>query len=173
MPRRPATRPGLPAAATLLLPSLAHAAEGGLQIIPDASRLIPLLVLFIVLVPILNALLFKPLLRVLDEREQRIDGARTRATELARQAGELVARHDAAIREARERAHGEHVRLVEAARGEHQTTVGEARKSAETELVAARAAITRVADAARTSLAAEAEQLAREIATRLLGRNAA
>jgi F-type H+-transporting ATPase subunit b len=169
----PAVRAGFAAAATLLLPAIAHAAEGGLQIIPDLSRLIPLLILFVVLVPILNALLFRPLLRVLDEREQRIDGARTRAAELSRQAAELVARHDEAIRQARELAHGEQVRHVEQARSQHHATVGEARRQAEQQITTARIDIARVAESARTALGAEAQQLAREIAARLLGRSAA
>lgn len=161
------------AAALLLDPSVAHASEGGLQIIPDPTRLIALLVLFVVLVPVLNALLFQPLLQVLDEREKRIEGARARATDLAQQAATLVARHDDAIRKARETAHADQLRMIEEARGQHQSTVGDARSSAESELASARAEIARAIANVRSSLAAEAEPIAREIAARLLGRSAA
>lgn len=156
-----------------IAPGLAHAAGGGLNIIPEWPKLLALLALFLILVPVLNALLFKPLLGVLDEREKRIDGARTRATELAQQAAALVARHDEAIRQARETAQAERARVVEAARGQHQEAIGDARKGAETEIAAARTEIARAAAGVRASLGAEAEPLARDIAARLLGRSAA
>ena len=156
----------------LLAPRAAQASEG-LEIIPDPHRLVPLLVLFVILVPVLNRLLFQPLLGVLDEREQRIDGSRARATELAQQAAVLLARHEDAIRKAREIAHAEQARVVEQARGQHQTTVGEARQAAEAEITGARAQLASAADSVRASLAAEAEPLAHEIAKRLLGREAA
>jgi F-type H+-transporting ATPase subunit b len=176
MPRRPLALPaavaGACAAASLLAPAVAHASEGSLQIIPDPTRLLVLLVLFAILVPVLNALLFQPLLRVLDEREQRIAGARTRAVELSQQTESLLARHEEALRRAREVAHAEQQRVVEAARGEHQSTIGEARHLAEGEIAAARTEIQRAVERVRASLGAEAEPIARDIAARLLGRSA-
>jgi F-type H+-transporting ATPase subunit b len=156
-----------------LVPAAARAAGGGLEIIPDPSRLVPLLVLFLILVPVLNRLLFQPLLGVLDEREQRIDGARSQAVELAQKAAVLLAQHEDAIRRAREVAHVEQTRLVEEARAAHQSTVGEARHAAEAEITGARAELASAAESVRASLGAEAEPLAREIAARLLGREAA
>jgi F-type H+-transporting ATPase subunit b len=176
MHRRPfallATAASAPTAALLLLePSIAHASEGGLQIIPSLDRLIPLLVLFVILVPVLNALLFKPLLAVLEEREQSIDGARARAAELAQQAGALLARHDEAVRRAREIAHAEQVRVIDEARGQHAATIGAARETAEAEIVRARGEIASATQSVRATLAAEAEPIARDIAARLLDRS--
>lgn len=159
--------------AALALPRAAVASEDGLQIIPDPVTLGILLALFAVLVPLLNNLLFKPLLGVLDEREARIEGARARAAELAQQSAALLARHDEAVRQARETAHVEQTRLVEEARRAHQATVGEARGVAERDVHTARGEIARNADAARGTLSSEAEPLARDIAARLLGRSAA
>ena len=164
---------GLAAAAAMLAPQVAAASEEGLDINPDPVRLLLLLGLFVILVPILDRLLFKPLLGVLEAREARIEGARVRAGELSQQAAALLARHDEAVRQARETAHVEHVRLVEEARRAHQVTVGEARTAAEREIVGARGEILRTADSVRGALGAEAEPLAREIAARLLGRSAA
>jgi F-type H+-transporting ATPase subunit b len=158
--------------AALAIPRVAVASEDGLQIIPDLGTVLLLLALFVVLVPVLNNLLFKPLLGVLDERAARIEGARARAAELAQQSAALLARHDEAVRQARETAHGEQVRLVEEARRAHQATVGEARSAAEREVHGAREEISRSADSARGTLGAETEPLAREIAARLLGRSA-
>jgi F-type H+-transporting ATPase subunit b len=155
------------------LPQAAAASEDGLQIIPDLTTVGILIALFVVLVPVLNSLLFKPLLGVLDERAARIEGARARAAELAQQSAALLARHDEAVRRARETAHVEQVRLVEEARRAHQATVGEARAAAESEVQGARGEISRAADSARGALGAQAEPLAREITARLLGRSAA
>jgi F-type H+-transporting ATPase subunit b len=186
MPRRPlallAVAASVGAAVLLLDPAPAYSAEGGLKIIPDGIsgmnplrwrpwRLLSLIAMFVVLVPVLNALLFRPLLAVLDEREQRTAGARARATELAQQAGALVARHDDAIRRAREVAHAEQTRVVEEARTQHASTVGTARTAAESKIHDARLEIERATESVRASLAAEAEPIAREIAARLLGRS--
>jgi len=169
----PAPFSGLVASAALLEPRVAAASEDGLDIYPDPVRLLLLLGLFVILVPVLDRLLFKPLLGVLDAREARIVGARVRAGELSQQAAALLARHDDAVRQARETAHALHVRLVEEARRAHQATVGEARTAAEHEIIGARGELSRAADAVRGALGAEAEPLAREITARLLGRSAA
>jgi len=164
---------GLVAAAALLAPQVAVASEDGLDIYPDPVRMLLLLGLFVILVPVLDRLLFKPLIGVLEARESRIEGARVRATELSQQAAALLARHDDAVRQARETAHIEQVRLIEEARRAHQATVGEARTAAEHEIVGARGELSRAADSVRGALGAEAEPLAREITARLLGRSAA
>jgi F-type H+-transporting ATPase subunit b len=169
----PAPFTGLVATIALLAPRIAIASEGGLNIQPDMWTLLLLLALFVILVPVLDRLLFKPLVGVLEAREGRIEGARVRATELSQQAAALLARHDDAVRQARETAHGEQVRLVEEARRAHQVTVGEARTTAEREIAGARGEISRNADSVRGALRAEAEPLAREITSRLLGRSAA
>ena len=169
----PAPFTGLVAAIAMLAPRFAAASDEALDISPEPVRLLLLLGLFVALVPILDRLLFKPLIGVLEAREARIEGARVRAGELSQQAAALLARHDEAVRQAREVAHVEHVRLVEEARRAHQATVGEARTAAEHEIVGARGELSRNADSVRGALGAEAEPLAREITARLLGRSAA
>jgi F-type H+-transporting ATPase subunit b len=151
----------------------AHAAEGGLQIVPDPVRLLLLLGLFLVLIPILNGLVFRPLLGVLEERERRIEGARSQASALAGQAGELVERHDGAVRSVREAANAERAATVEEARRAHQRALAEARAHAEQQMAGTRGEVAAAVEAARSSLRREAEPLAREAAERLLGRKLA
>lgn len=157
-------------AGLLLTAAPAHAAEG-LELVPKPQRLVVLLVLFVVLVPLLNALLFRPLLAVLEERGARIEGARARAADLARRAAELVAQHDAAVRQVREVAQRERAGAVDEARRAHQAAIGEARAEAERQIAATRADVGAALDAARARLRGEAEPLAREVAARLLGRS--
>jgi F-type H+-transporting ATPase subunit b len=158
-------------ATALLGASPAHAAA--LELVPDPTRLIFLLVLFVLLVPLLNGLLFKPLLAVLEERNRRIAGARERAAQLATDAAALVTRHDEALHAARERFNGERTRTLEDARGAHQAAIQDARRQAEQELAATREQVGDALAAARDQLQAEAGPLARDVAERLLGRRLA
>jgi F-type H+-transporting ATPase subunit b len=156
--------------ALLLAAAPAHAAEG-LELVPKPERLIALLLLFVLLVPLLNGLLFRPLLAVLEERSARIEGARARAAEVSRRAAELVAKHDAAVRQVREAAQRERAGAVDEARRAQQAAIGEARGEAERQVAATRADVSAALDAARTGLRGEAEPLARDVAARLLGRS--
>lgn len=157
--------------AVALVAGPARESEGGLTLVPEPQRLIFLLVLFLVLVPLLNALLFKPLLAVLEERARRIEGARARAAELSSRAAALVAQHDAAVHSVRQAAQHERAQFVEQARRSHQGAIGAARGEAERRLLATRAEIDAALDAARTQLRGAAAPLAREAAERLLGRS--
>jgi len=163
----------LPAAVVLSLVGASARAEGGLNIIPEPGKVLVLLALFLVLIPVLNGLVFRPVLGVLDERERRIAGARAQAAALAGQAADLVAQHDAAVREAREAAQAERARAIDEARRAHQAAVRDARDAAVHEIAGARRQVAAAVEAARAELRAEAEPLARDVAERLLGRRLA
>lgn len=156
-------------AATMLIAPPASASEG-LTLMPTWSTLATLLVLFVILVPILNALLFQPVLHVLDEREQRIDGARRRADELTRQAEETLQRYERTVSEARTSAEAERKQALEDAQRQHAATVAGERGKAEQVLERTRGELTGALDAARSELEAQARELARDVATRVLGR---
>lgn len=165
-----------PSALLLLAAALvvaAPASAASLELVPEPSRLIFLLVLFVVLVPLLNGLLFKPLLAVLEERNRRIEGARARAAELSVAAAALATQHDEALRAARERFNGDRMQTLEHTRRAHQATIAEARQQAEGELAATRDQVGTALETARARLRAEAEPLARDVAERLLGRGLA
>jgi hypothetical protein len=71
----------------------AGAAEGGLELLPAPTLLVLLTLIFAALVPIVNRLLLRPMLRVLDARAERTDGARRRAARLEEQVRDAVARY--------------------------------------------------------------------------------
>ena len=161
----------LPVAAALVLcASPARAAEGGLSIFPDPIQLAVLLAVFLVLVIPVNAVLVRPLLRTLDERAQRIEGARSRAAVLAQEADATLARHRSAIEAARAQAERERRAAVEAARGEQSRLTKLARAAAELEIERARGGIRGALVEARDVLRSDAEVLAREVVARVLGR---
>ncbi len=168
-------RPALLAAASAVCAARpAHAAgDGGghgLVLFPEPAELIPLIVLFLLLIPLVNALLFQPLFRILDAREERIDGARKRAARLEQEAAAVVERYRAAVAGVRAEADVERKATLEAARRAQGERVGAERSAAEQRIEAARAAVERELVTARASLRGDVEALARDAAERVLGR---
>jgi F-type H+-transporting ATPase subunit b len=148
------------------------AASGGIEILPDWTGLLPILIgLFAALIFPVHALIFRPLFRVLDEREERIDGARARAQQVDEEAGAVLARYEDALVQAREEASAQRKTALARARVEEKDATGEARGVAEQELARARGEIAASLAEARESLRPRAEELAREAAERILGRN--
>jgi F-type H+-transporting ATPase subunit b len=149
----------------------ALASEGNIVLMPDwGGRLPALILLFALLVYPLHALLFRPVLRALDAREERIAGTRARAHKLAGEADALLARYEEAIRETREEAERERVASLGEARARSAAAAAEARARSEREIDAARQRIAEEAARARESLRPQVATLAREAAARVLGR---
>ena len=172
------TRPSLRSIPRALLPMLAvflqvpaaQAAEGGLQLVPQWDLLGALLLFFLLLVFPVNALLFRPLLQTLDARADRIGGTRSRAEELDAQSHELRTRYESALREARDAAERTRRERVEAARGQSQSRSAEARAEAEQRIESARVELSTSLESARSQITQQAQELAQEAASRVLGR---
>jgi F-type H+-transporting ATPase subunit b len=137
---------------------------------PLRSTWLQLVILFVAIVFPLNALLFKPLLRALDQRGEKIEGARTRASAISRQADDVFGRYDNAVSAARHEAENVRRQALETARTEQSRMGTEARGSAEREVAQARAGVASALDSARSALRGETERLAREVAAKVLGR---
>jgi F-type H+-transporting ATPase subunit b len=158
-------------AAVLIAPHAALAEEGhGLVLVPELSRILPLIALFALLIAPANALVLKPLLRVLDERDARIGGTRARAERLEQDAAEVLARYERAVRETREDSERTRRALLTEVRSEVQREIAAARNEAEGRLDGARAEITASLESARGALRGEAQDLARQAASQVLGR---
>ncbi len=145
-------------------------ASDELVLIPHVPTLITLLLLFVALIFPLNALIFRPVFRVLDEREARIKGARERAERLAETANAVIARYREAIRDVRAEAGRDRRLQLDAARTDHQQVTAAARAEAEQEIEASRAELARKVEEARTELRASGQSIARDMASRVLGR---
>jgi F-type H+-transporting ATPase subunit b len=178
----------------LMLADPARAAEGTLQILPTGFAELwaqqglswglllhiwqlrafwGLILLFAVLAPLLNRFVFTPLVEVLEERDRRIAGAREQAARIAAEAEELLGRYDAAVQEARDRANAERKSEGERARAAFQERVAAARAMAENQTRAGRQEVEAAVATAQPELRTEAQALAAEIASRLLGRELA
>lgn len=156
-------------AAALLVASPAQAA-GDLVLIPDPRLLVALLVLFGLLIVPVNLLVFKPIFRILDEREARTTGTRKRAEKLERDAQEILDRYQAALQAVREESEVARRSALEHARGESQTETARARADSERETEGARSRVAAEFEAARNALRAQSKDLARQAASRVLGR---
>jgi F-type H+-transporting ATPase subunit b len=159
-----------PLAAVLVLAAPASAAEGGIQILPDWGLMFVLVIAFALLIAPVNALLITPLLRVLDERRERIEGARTRARAVEEDAERVLGSYEAALAQARRDAASERQRRIEETRGEEKAASASAHEAAEGQIERARASIESALGEARATLRQEAQALAREAAERILGR---
>ncbi|HIF99818.1 MAG TPA: hypothetical protein EYQ66_00685, partial [Myxococcales bacterium] len=79
-------------------------ASAKLVLIPDYPTLVGLILLFLGLIVVTNALIFKPIFQALDERSSRVEGARQRAEEVDRDSDALLQRYELSIHEARSEA---------------------------------------------------------------------
>jgi len=147
-----------------------QAASGGLEILPDPTRLLVLIVLFTVLIWPANVLLWQPVLRALDERSDQIQGSRERADKIAAEADVVLARYQEAVTHARTEAETERRGLLDQARSEQSGISAGARSAAEEEVSGARREIATALDEARGQLRGQAEELARTAAATVLGR---
>jgi len=160
---------GLVAALTLSA-SAAHAASGTLELWPAFEDLFVLLVGFSLLIPIVSRLIVQPVYAVMDERAEKISGARTRAEALEANASEVLARYEAGLRSVREendRLRGEQ---LAAAREEQQEITASARSEADQEIERSLSELGASLESARGGLQATAQELARQAAERILGR---
>ena len=153
----------------LLLPAIALA-SGEDNIIQPNITLVIVLVLFVVFVFVLNQILFKPIRRVLDEREALTEGATSEARAAARQYQTRMARYEESIRQARAETYRQLEQSRKAALEARQTVINAAKSQAEAEISKAREQIAAEAVAARFELEQESRQIAEQISRTVLGR---
>ncbi len=151
--------------------ALPAAAAGDLELMPTGWITAILLVAFVAIVFPLNGLIFRPLLRVMDEREDKIAGARRRAAHVEGQATDALARYEDALRGAREESMLERRAQLEAARSDLLTTTRRAKAEARKELENAREELDASLRDARETLREGSAELARLAAERILGRS--
>jgi F-type H+-transporting ATPase subunit b len=154
----------------LTAPLAASAAEGGLVLVPEPGLLLTLIAFFVALIFPVNAFVFKPLLRVLDERNERITGTRAKAAKLQGNAAELLAQYERQVVETKEASERDRRSLLEEVRAEAQRETAAARSEAEGRIEQARREVNESLDGARDSLRAQSQELAREAAAQVLGR---
>ncbi|MBN1612205.1 MAG: ATP synthase F0 subunit B [Polyangiaceae bacterium] len=149
------------------------AAAGGAGVTLDLDKtLLVQMVLFMVLIVVLKPLLFDPVLRVFEQREQRTEGARSEARALQEKAGELLRKYEKELERLRQAAAEERERLRGEASKLEAEILNEAREASNKIVEEGRGRIDREIQAIETELVARTEELARSMASRVLGREA-
>lgn len=143
--------------------------EGGADIYPNGS-LIVIFILFILFVFLMNRLLFKPISRVLDEREALTDGAKIEARAATNRYSSRLADYEAAIRSARAEGYRKLEQERAARLDERRLHVEEAKSAASKEIEQARSEIALQTSEARSALATESRHIAEQISRSILGR---
>ncbi|PLX87773.1 MAG: hypothetical protein C0619_14320 [Desulfuromonas sp.] len=128
---------------------------------------------FMILLIILNRLLYRPLLRVLAERRATIDGSHEKAESLQSEIEAKMTRYQEQLSEAKTAAGLERQKLKQVAMAEESTILGEAQQKATVRLQAIKEQVAGEAAEAGKMLKSEAEGMAGQIASKVLGRELA
>lgn len=119
---------------------------------------------------LLNTLVFKPILQVIDQRSGAVRGARELADSAARKAAAAAAEYDQKLNAARAEVYGQMDDMRKAALDKRAMLLGDTRATIEQELKMAAARVQQESQAARDTLDHDANNLAGAIVSRVLGR---
>lgn len=125
---------------------------------------------FMILMVVLNALLFKPLRAALQARREAIESSKAKVHDIDEQVQAQIARYEAQLQEARLQGAQERATLRKAGQEEEARILGAANQTAAEKLQTIKEQIQGEAGTARQALRDETEDLAREIAGKVLGR---
>ena len=125
---------------------------------------------FLILLVILNFLLFKPVLRILDERERVVRESAELKENLGKLTGQNIEEYEGKMLSAKQEAMGIRAAERTEAMTAFRKTVQEAKSAGAEKLEAARKEISSQAESSREGLMADAKVLAGDIAANLVGR---
>ena len=125
---------------------------------------------FLILLVILNYLLFKPILKVLDERERLVNESAEVREKLGQLTAENIEEYERKLLGAKQEAMGIRATQRTEAMDGFRKTVQDAKQAGAEKLDAARREIASQAETSRESLLGDARGLAEDIAANLMGR---
>ncbi len=158
-------------ATTTLLDAAPRSAEA--QLLDIDGTVFVMLGIFLVLLLILWLFLWKPYLRVRDERVARVEGAREKAGQLDADAATRFARIETALAEARRTGNAETAKLRSEAQAREQKVVAEAQEAARKMMAEAREKLQAALETEKANLQTHTDLLGRQIAEKALGRRLA
>jgi len=129
--------------------------------------------LFLVMFLVANAFLFQPYLALRQRRKDGIDGARAEAERMSAQADAKLADYEKQLAKARTRANEEGRKVRSEAAAHEKSVTDQSRAEAQKALDEATKTMRAETDAARLQLLPQASAIARQLASKLLGREVA
>jgi F-type H+-transporting ATPase subunit b len=138
-------------------------------LIPDLSTLW-VVVLLLTTTVLLNSLIFKPILQVIDQRSRAVRDAREMAESASQKAANATAEYNEKLQRARAEVYRQMDDMRRAALDKRATLLGETKHTVETELSTATDRVRQESETARAALDREAGTFAGVIVARVLGR---
>ncbi len=155
-------------ALALVIDSMKASAGGGVVVDLDVTVL-GQVVLFLVLLAVLKPLLFEPMLKLFEEREKRIEGAKLQARKMDEASAGALTKYDAEMQTARAAGNAEREKLRAEGAKEEGEILGEVRKSTTATLEEGRKRLATEVGEVRRALRGQSAGLGRELAARVLG----
>ena len=137
---------------------------------PDLTSVVAVIALLLLCTVLLNALIFQPILRVIDERGKAVTGSRELAESAAQKAAAASAEYERTFAAARSELYKQMDDKRRTALDARASLLSQTRAAVEQELSQARARVAEESAAARATLDRDAGQLAGAIVERVLGR---
>lgn len=150
--------------------ALAELASGGGVVVDLDITFAGQIVLFMLLFFVLKPLLFTPMLNLFEEREKRTAGAKDDARALYADADEKMAKYEAQVGIVKQKAGEERDRIRAEGQKREAAILGKVRDETNAMVEEGRAKIANERESLRAELQTVSNALARDIATRVLGR---
>lgn len=132
--------------------------------------LIAQVIAFLILLPVINRLLFKPVVKLLEEREEKTTGALKKAAEADAEVASGLALYEKKLKEAAVKGHEERNKLRAEAAVKEKAILEEARAKVATEFAAIRVELDKSKVEAVAKLKTEAKAFSTSIAEKILDR---
>jgi F-type H+-transporting ATPase subunit b len=147
-------------------------AGGGMSLVPDLTLTVLQMLPFLATMFVLNALVFKPMVAYLEDRDKATVGAQAEAADLTQKAESKLAVYEEQLSSARADIQAMRAKLRGQAKDEREAALASARVDCEARLSAAVSEIQAEGDVARKELAQNTASLADAITSAVLGRDA-
>lgn len=125
----------------------------------------------LVLMLLLHYILFRPLRKLMGDRDQEIADAKGRAIAIDREVSEKVAAYETRLRELKVQASGEKAEIVKKAHQEEGAILEKARAEAAAAISTIKNKVAKEASDAKLRLREDAQALSRDISEKILGRS--
>jgi F-type H+-transporting ATPase subunit b len=125
---------------------------------------------FLVLIFILNILLYKPIIKIIDERNKKIEDSKSEVDSLGEQAELKIADYEEKMRQARQEAMSQRNEVKDEGEEAGKTIIEGARGEISTMIEGFKVTLASETEAARNVLRDQAKKIAVEISEKVLGR---
>jgi F-type H+-transporting ATPase subunit b len=154
-----------------LLSMAREALTGGEAVTVDLDKSVFIQIgLFVLLMLVLKPTLFDPMLKLFEEREKRIDGAKAQARKIDKKSATALATYEQEMAKARATANAEREKIRAEGQKQEQEILDRVRKAAAEKLEEGKRQSQAEAARVRAELKAASSDLGKDLASRVLGR---